>query len=172
MTDTTTKTAATRQPVRAIDPICAECGKLAKHAFGADVWPGRRDLYDVPVFKCECGAWVGCHRGTDIPLGFPAGSALRDLRQRGHHAFDRIWNAKMRLQGVAKGRARSAAYKWLGEQLGIEPADCHFGHFDKATCLRAIAICEPWAAKMQALEIEAMHRRREATKPATPPEAF
>lgn len=165
-------TAATRQPVRAIDPICAECGKLAQHAFGEKVWPGRPDLHDVPVWLCECGAYVGCHSGTDIPLGFPAKQELRDLRKRGHHSFDRIWNAKMRLQKLTKGKARSAAYKWMGEQLGIDPADCHFGHFDKATCLRAIALCDPWADKMQRLEIEAMHRRREAAKGPTPPETF
>lgn len=158
-----------RQPIRAIDPVCSECSKMAVWTTGKAVWPDRPDLWEKPVYRCECGAYVGCHPGTDVPLGYPAGSLLRKLRMRGHQAFDRIWQAKMRLQGIGKGRARAAAYAWLGEQLGVAPADCHFAHFHADMCRRAIALCEPLAERMQAVEFEAARRRKESSGDA---EAF
>lgn len=154
-----------RQPIRAIDPICAECSKLAKWVTGEKVYPDHPNLWEKPYWLCECGAYVGCHPGTDIPLGFPAGRQLRSLRSKCHEAFDKIWKTKMALQKVGKGKARGAGYAWLGEQLGIEPADCHFGHMDAETCRRALAIIQPLAARMVEVELEAMRRRRAAEAP-------
>lgn len=42
-----------------------------------------------PVYICVlCEAWVGCHKGTEQPLGAPANAALRQARQRVHAVFD------------------------------------------------------------------------------------
>lgn len=54
-------------------------------------------------------------------------------------------------QGFNKGHARALAYRWLAGQLGIDAKDCHVGIFDDDTCRRAIAICEPFAAKLSPL---------------------
>lgn len=158
-----------RQPIRTIDPLCAECGKMAKSISGAEMWGEAAHDKHATFFKCECGAWAAAIRGSDIPSGFPAGRELRDLRQRGHVEFERIWTAKMRLQGLAKGRAKHAGITWLCEQLGIEPSDCWFGHFSHARARQALALCAPLAARMVEIELEAMRRRKEVERAA---EAF
>jgi len=151
-----------RQPIRAIDPVCAECGSVAKSISGAEMWGDSAHDKHATFFKCECGAWAASIRGSDIPQGFPAGRELRDIRQRGQTEFERIWQAKMRLQNLGKGRAKHAGITWLCEQLGIEPCDCWFGHFDHNRARQALALCAPIAARMTELELEAMRRRREA----------
>lgn len=157
-----------RQPIRAIDPICAECGKMATHKFGVEVFPTRPKMHDIPIFHCECGAWVFCHRGTDIPEGFPAGQALRDLRQRAQHAIDRLWNAKVRMQGTAKGKAKAACYTWLGEALGIAPDDMHVPHLSKADVWRVIRLVEPIAQAVGDKEMAINRAKREAAQGRTP----
>jgi hypothetical protein len=62
-----------------------------------------------------------------------ANKELKPLRQQAHDLFDPFWNCRSQ---------RDALYKWLANRLGIKPEDCHFGHFDKETVIRAIAILE------------------------------
>lgn len=129
---------------------------------GAEMWGDSAHDPHATFFKCECGAWAPAIRGSDIPSGFPAARELRDIRQRGQAEFNRIWEAKMRLQGIGKGRAKHAGITWLCEQLGIEPSDCWWGHFDHKRARQALALCAPLAAKMAAVELEAMYRRQAA----------
>lgn len=111
------------------------------------IYPDRPDLHGKPMFRCSCGAYVGCHPGTDVPLGYPAGPDTRRLRSRVHALFDPLWQAKMQRDGVRKGKAREAGYEWLAAQLGLQREDCHVSHMDAATCRRAIAILEPYRLK-------------------------
>lgn len=131
-----------RAAITNIDPICVECGKLADLVTGAEVYPHRPDLHHKPFWRCTCGAYVGCHPDTDIPLGYPAGPITRRARSDAHAAFDPLWEAKQRRDKVSKGKAREAGYSWLAEQLGIRRQDCHVSHFDAATARRVVEICK------------------------------
>lgn len=120
--------------------VCADCGQAAKLVNGAAIYPHRRDLWIKNFWRCECGAYVGCHMLTDKPLGSPAGKETRDARMLAHAEFDAIWKAHV-AQGREKGKARSSAYRWLSEQLGTAPEDTHIGMFDAATARRVVEVC-------------------------------
>lgn len=132
-----------RQPIPNIEAICIECGKLASLTNGVSIYPQRPDLWDRPYWVCECGAYVGSHMGTEIPLGYPAGPATRAARGRAHAAFDPLWKAKV-AQGTSKGRARGLGYAWLAEQLGLSPTDTHISMFDAATADRVVEVIAKW----------------------------
>lgn len=113
--------------------ICGECGRDAFLVSGADIYPHRPDLYRLKFWKCECGAYVGCHRGRRArPLGTPAGAGTRGLRHMVHGEFDVIWKSgKM---------TRNEAYGWLADKLGIEREKCHVGMFDSDRCREVLGI--------------------------------
>jgi hypothetical protein len=73
-----------------------------------------------------------------------ANAELRKAKSAAHRLFDALWKAKLRKDKCSKGRARGAGYKWLAEQLGILPKDCHIGMMDVALCNRVISICNPY----------------------------
>lgn len=83
----------------------------------------------------ECDSYVGCHKGTDKPLGRLANRELRKLKNRAHAAFDPLWMRK-------KFKRRFDAYQWLAAKLGIHIGDCHIGMFNNDMCLRVIEICK------------------------------
>lgn len=134
----------TRLAVQNIEPTCIECGKLAELVGGDRVYPDRPEYHDRQMYLCGCGAYVGCHAGTDTPLGYPAGPVTRRARSAAHAAFDPLIARKMARDKIARGKARAAAYKWLAESLGIPGPACHIAHFDFATCARVVALCEPF----------------------------
>lgn len=120
--------------------VCEYCGQDAVLVKGRDIYRGnhRQDYMSADYWFCRpCEAWVGCHRGTTIPLGRLANAALREAKQRAHAAFDPIWlgerNRKM---------ARGIMYHWLARELGISVEDCHIGAFDLETCDRVVSICK------------------------------
>ncbi len=104
-----------------------------------------------PLWVCakfpSCDAYVGCHPGTEKPLGRLADGCLRFAKMNAHKAFDPLWEAKMKRDGCSKGEARRAAYKWLAAQLGIDPKDCHIGMMDKDMCGRVWEVCQPFVSK-------------------------
>lgn len=112
---------------------CAECSKTAHLVGGEAIYPHRPDLYAKSFWRCDCGAYVGCHPGTANPLGYPAGPTTRMARSAAHAAFDPLWKSgKMR---------RSQAYKWLAERLGIPASETHISWMDAATAKRVVAAC-------------------------------
>jgi zinc-finger-containing domain len=130
-------------------PFCSECQRDAVLVRGADVYRGRADLRDNPIWRCEgCLAVVGCHPGTTIPLGKLASRKTRAARQRLHAVIDPIWkSAPSFYGGIAasdQGRmmqvARHRVYGFLAKRLGIPRSECHVAHFDAATCDRAVEI--------------------------------
>lgn len=131
-----------RKAPRAVKPpVCLECGREAALTNSQKVYPHRPDLWNRPMWLCPCGAYTGCHSGTEKPKGRPAGKITRAARIAAHAKFDPLWMAKMDRDGVTKGAARKAGYKWLAAQLGIEGKDCHIGEMDAATARRVVAIC-------------------------------
>ena len=127
--------------ITAIDPVCSDCGALGLLVGGERIYPHRPDLHAKQFYLCACGAYVGCHPGTAIPLGRPAGPETRAARSAAHAAFDPLWKAKADKFGTSKGRARADGYKWLAKQLGIPATDCHVGWMDAETARRTAEIC-------------------------------
>lgn len=129
-------------PPRPVEPpLCLECGRAATIVQSQRIYPRRPDLWNAPMWACECGAYTGCHAGTELPKGRPAGKATRMARMDAHAAFDRLWQRKIERDGCSKKAARGAGYKWLAAQMGLDRKDCHIGHMDRASALRVVAIC-------------------------------
>jgi hypothetical protein len=137
--------------------VCPYCGSGTKLVLGkaiyADRWP---NLADKPFWACDryptCDAYVGCHPGTETPLGRLANKELRQWKLKAHNAFDPLWQAKLarrrQEQGhYPKARARGSGYKWLAAQLGVPVDQCHIGMFDVDTCKRVVALCEPYTRR-------------------------
>lgn len=76
---------------------------------------------------------MGCHPGTNKPLGRLADAQLRAAKKGAHRVFDKLWK-----NGPWK---RKEAYAWLADQLGVKRKDCHIGEFDVDMCMKVIEIC-------------------------------
>lgn len=106
---------------------CPYCDKDARRVLGVAIYPHRPDLHAKPFWQCKpCAAWVGCHPGTDNPLGRLANAELRREKQRAHAAFDPIWRS-----GRMK---RKEAYTWLAKETNIAVQNCHIGMMDADQC--------------------------------------
>ena len=123
-----------------VEPVCVECGGRGELTNGVRLGFKRPDQRARLFYVCACGAKVGCHPGTAIPMGMPCGRTTAKARQVAHAAFDPIWEAKV-AGGTSRENARQAAYRWLARELGIRPDDCHIAYFNKAMADRAIAKC-------------------------------
>ena len=129
---------------RAVVP-CPYCRLPATLVGGAVIYPHRPDLAEKRFYAClPCGAWVGCHPGTDNALGRLANAELRAAKQAAHAAFDPIWTGGQ--------WRRKDAYKWLAEQLEIDRLQCHIGMFDVDQCRAVVRIVAEWD--------EALNKRR------------
>ncbi len=130
-----------------LTPICPYCGQFSRKVGGDVIYPHRPDLHDKRFYHCApCGAYVGCHPGTEKPLGRLADAELRMWKQRVHAAFDPIWQRRFERKSSAdhrykKGMARGGRYKRLAELMGIPKDECHIGMFDIERCRIAIDIC-------------------------------
>lgn len=77
---------------------CCGCGRKisARLTNGAEIYPHRVDLANVPFWKCdECGNSVGCHHKTTKPtkpLGCIATPELKNARREIHRVLDPIWH--------------------------------------------------------------------------------
>jgi len=120
----------------AICPYCDTPAALVEH--GDDLYPYRRDFGHL--WACRCGAYVGCHPGTILPLGRLADNDLRAAKKLAHAVFDPIWQVGIKNNFKARD-ARREGYAWLAERMGIDASQCHIGWFDLAQCQRVIEIC-------------------------------
>lgn len=141
------------EPLLPEDIKCCACGEVGgkKMVYGIDInphWAGK-PYESFPFFLCNCGAYVGCHRGTEIPMGYCADAELRKLRNACHKIFDEMWRDVPRKPGKKRiFESRTAAYKWLTAEMGMDKT-VHIAHLDKEEARRAIAICEEAAKEMQ-----------------------
>jgi len=105
------------------NPICSYCGKESIKSTGDIVYPHREDLKDKIFYEClPCEARVGCHNGTDKPLGSLANLELRRVRSAAHGFFDDLWR---------KGHmSRNDAYIGLAFELNIPFKFAHIGQFN------------------------------------------
>jgi len=112
---------------------CPHCGECVGLVSNAEVY--HREYGEWPyVYLCAgCGAYVGLHPDTDLPLGTLADAATRDARKAAKQPFRMI--VQRRFRGD-----RGAAYLWLAGRMGIEPKACHFGFFDVRQCSQAATL--------------------------------
>lgn len=109
------------------------CGNSAKMVTGKKIYPHRPDLYHKFFYHCEpCGSYVGCHPGTNEPLGTLANATIRKLRNQCHNKFDRLWKS-----GEMK---RGEAYKWLQDKMYLTKEDAHIGKFGEEQCIKLLSI--------------------------------
>ena len=115
---------------------CIECGcPDARCVDSREIYPRRPDLAGKPVYRCACGAYVGCHPDTRIPLGYPAGPETRRARRLLHNdRLDPLW--KKARPGRRK-KLRVAAYGYLAERMGIPREQVHTGMFTIEQCREA-----------------------------------
>jgi hypothetical protein len=110
---------------------CSHCLTGTVLVTGEKIYPHREDLYHKKFWLCEkCGAYVGCHGDSEVPLGTPANANLRYWRRKAHENFDPIWRSKK--------MTRTGAYSWLASRLGISADRCHIGMFTEEQCQEVI----------------------------------
>lgn len=132
-----------KRKAKAVDLSCVECGSTkAALVTGADVYPGRQDLANLKIWRCPCGARVGCHKGTEKPKGRPAGPATQAARIRAHAAFDPLWRAKSAKEGLALSYCRGKAYNWLAGQMNLPPDVCHIGMLTRGQAEQVVQIID------------------------------
>ena len=95
---------------------CCGCKKdvIASLTDGAEIYPHRSDLKDLPFWRCDkCLNYVGCHHKTKnrtAPLGCIATKEIKSARQHIHKLIDPIWQSG--------GMTRKELYKRLSDGLG------------------------------------------------------
>lgn len=115
------------------DVICNYCGRKAELVDSKVIYG---TSYGKMYLCRRCNAYVGCHKGTDRPLGRLADAELRYWKKAAHAVFDPLWR-----QGRFRGQ-RKAAYEWLAEQMGLPVEQTHIGMFGVAQCKQAIKIVQ------------------------------
>jgi hypothetical protein len=97
---------------------CCQCQSDvdARLTSGAEVYPHRPDLADVPRWKCDgCGNHVGTHHKTDNPtrpLGNIPSNEIKAARIHIHNLIDPLWKSKQ--------VKRSKLYAEMSKRLGYE----------------------------------------------------
>ncbi len=113
---------------------CPYCQADAELTTGKEIYPHRRDLYQLRFWICRpCKAHTGTHKYSKnhAPKGRLANADLRKARSAAHRAFDPLWRDH--------GMHRSEAYEWLREAMGWERQP-HIGFMDVAECERVIEL--------------------------------
>ncbi len=111
---------------------CDYCGRLAEFVDSKVVY-GRS--YGKIYLCRNCMAYVGVHKGTDVPLGRLANAELRYWKKAAHAAFDPLWK-----RGPFRYH-RDVAYGWLARKMGLPFEQTHIGLFDVSQCKKAVRIC-------------------------------
>lgn len=97
---------------------------------GRVIYPNRPDLANRKFWVCDdCKARVGCHPGTEIPLGNLADAETRMWRVRAHETFDWLWKTANQ-----PSETRSKLYRWLASKMQLTAEECHIGKFDIKQC--------------------------------------
>lgn len=113
-----------------IPKICHYCGgKIIKSKSRVLYGKGNQTIYLCTM----CNAYVGCYEGTDKPMGQVANTVLRLKRQETHQIFDAFWQKQ--------GWTRSAAYRWLAQELRLSEEDAHIGMMEMDGCEAVIRLC-------------------------------
>lgn len=109
--------------------ICPYCGIEAELIDSIYIY--RYRSYGKMWICYPCDAHVGCHKGTDKPLGTLANAELKNARQLTHKEFDQLWKKKY--------FTRTQAYEWLASLLKITKDECHIAMFSIESCRKTWA---------------------------------
>lgn len=118
-----------------IPTICRYCGGRVKLTTAREIY----DKSDETIYLCtNCNAYVGCHKGTNRPLGKLANAMLRLKRRETHDTFDLFWRSR--------GWTRNQAYIWLARTMCLKNDNAHIGNFEMDECEQVIQLCRSFAA--------------------------
>ena len=111
--------------------FCDYCGRQAEYVDSKVIYGKSYGM----IYLCRnCMAYVGVHKGTNIPLGRLANAELRYWKKAAHAAFDPLWKyGRFR-------HHRNAAYGWLSQKMGLPIEKTHIGMFDVPQCKQVIQI--------------------------------
>lgn len=113
--------------------ICRYCGNPVVLTSNKEIYG--REFGNGKIYLCRnCGAFVGTHPGTDIPLGTLANEELREYRKEAHFWFDRIWKRPTRIT------TRYKAYGWLALKMELPREKTHIGMFEKEQCIKVVEL--------------------------------
>ena len=89
----------------------------ARLTSGAEVYPHRSDLSELPFWKCDqCGNFVGCHHKTQDsirPLGCIPTPEIKEERKRIHRILDPIWRSgKMSRKEIYAAISKRVGWKY------------------------------------------------------------
>jgi len=116
---------------------CRHCGSAVEIAHNSEIYPTAFGEWPWLYLCRGCGAYVGMHPYTNLPLGTLANRAQREARKEVKQLFNSLW-----LDAPDRRAARSQAYAWLASKMGLTEAQCHFGQFDELQCDAAMKILE------------------------------
>lgn len=114
---------------------CCGCERdvEARLTSGKEIYPHRRDLYDLPFWKCDdCGGKVGCHHKTKDrtrPLGNIPTKEITEARQHIHRLLDPMWQRG--------GWPRGKIYARLTHVIGREYHTAEIRSVDEARVVYA-----------------------------------
>jgi hypothetical protein len=83
----------------------------------------------------DCGASVGCHIDTDVPMGKMAVASTRMLRHMAHLAFDKIWKSGC--------MSRRRAQEWMASHLNLV-CEFHISECTNRQLLHVINVSEEY----------------------------
>lgn len=116
---------------------CCQCETdvPARLTSGAEVYPHRTDLAEVPMWICDgCRNSVGAHRERSMklaPLGVIASPQIRKARTSIHHLIDPVWKSRR--------ISRRALYAKISEALGYEYHTAEIKTMEEAHAVYRIA---------------------------------
>jgi hypothetical protein len=113
---------------------CHCCGGAVRLVSNATIYGREYGPWPFAYRCADCGAYVGLHPDTDLPLGIMASKPTVQARKAAKNTFLAL------VQERYAGK-QSAAYAWLARALGISPTICHFGMFTQDQAERAGEVC-------------------------------
>lgn len=113
---------------------CHYCNGAVTLVENREVYGGRSFGAWPYCYLCQgCGAYVGLHPDTDLPVGYLANASTRSARMAAKLPFGTLTRCYF--------KDRNKAYAWLSSAAGIEPLLCHFSMFDEDQCIEVFNVC-------------------------------
>ncbi len=116
--------------------VCPYCGSIAVLRDGEYVYGNRakgEKLYVCSNYP-ECNAYVGVHKGTNIPLGTLANAEHRNKRIKAHKLFDSIRKNNL--------MTKKEAYRWMEYFMGLPKNEGHIANFSDYRCDELMNKCK------------------------------
>jgi hypothetical protein len=122
--------------------ICPYCKSPANFQYDSKSVYHGKDY--GPIYICQpCDAYIGCKRGTYIPLGRLANAELRAWRKKFRDIFDPKWNPPRKyLLDEYGDSAKNKAYSRLARIMRMPVQQCHLGNFSVETIKKAVGLIE------------------------------